>query len=112
MKSVYTILGFPGAGLWLTVHPLLLFPKSILHFGQCRCHPVDTLAAPAQEIVVFTFIDIYLGTINLDDFVADPVKKIAVMSHHQQGYFRAGQIPLQPLDCRDVEVVGRLVENQ
>ena len=112
IERVDTVLGFPGTGLWLTVHPVLLFAQGVLDLGKLGSHPVNALFPAAQIVGVITLVDIDLSAVDFDDFVTYPVEKVAVMGDHQEGHFRTGKEVLKPFDGRYVKMVGRLVENQ
>ena len=57
-------------------------------------------------------VEIYLAVVEFDDVVTDMVEEVAVVGHHQNGQPLFAEEVLQPFDHGDVEVVGRLVEQQ
>ena len=57
-------------------------------------------------------IGIYRLIIEFEDEVAYVVQEESVMSNHQERYTRALQITLEPLYHIQVQVIGRLIQNE
>jgi len=55
---------------------------------------------------------INLAVVYLDDFGTDTVEKVTVMRHHQQTEVRTAKILFQPFGHVEIQMVGRLVQNQ
>ena len=49
---------------------------------------------------------------DLNDVVGYLIQKVAIMGDHDEGKVLSGKVILQPFDHVEVEVVGRLIENQ
>ena len=50
--------------------------------------------------------------VHLHDRIADPVKEISVMGHHQKRTAGTAQISFEKLDCIYVQMVGGLVHDE
>ena len=50
--------------------------------------------------------------LDLQNVIADPVEEISVVADDQQGSLESVEEFLEPIQCREVEVVGRLVEEE
>ena len=73
---------------------------------------VEPLLLLAQERGVVAGPRGELAAIELDDARGQPLEERAVVGHEQHGAGVVGEERLEPLDGLDVEVVGRLVEQQ
>ena len=70
------------------------------------------LGALAGEEIVIAAIKLQSGAIEMDDMVADLVQQVAVMADDHDGRRITGEIIDQPQRPFEVEIVGRLVEQQ
>ena len=50
------------------------------------------------------------AVLDLDDAVSGAVEEIAIVTDHDVGTVVLGEEILKPLDCANIEVVGRLIE--
>ncbi len=110
MIGVDTVLGLPGSCLRLAAHPLGFAPQSVAHAVELGSHSLIALLAPPQIIFEIAVVGKQFLTVDLDYPVAHTVKKISVMSHHEQRGPRLGEIRLKPLYDVEIEMIGRLVE--
>ena len=93
-------------------HPLELGAveaAGLLHFGLLYGLSLGFLLDIIGEIAT---IAVELAVVEFDDVVADVVDEVAVVAHEQYGETLLGEEFLQPLDHRDVEVVGGFVEDE
>ena len=65
-----------------------------------------------QEVAEVAMVAVQGLVFQFQDAVADIFQEIAVVRHHEEGGSHGGQTLLQPRDHVQVEVVGRLVEDQ
>src|SRR5690606_32268549 len=65
-----------------------------------------------QKISVIAFVAISFASFQLHDEVANPVEEITVVRNGDKSSVGCIEISFQPLDGRQVEVVGRFVEDQ
>ena len=101
-----------AAGLRHPSHPLQLRAIQVVGTGNFRIGRLDALLTFFQVITVISFIRIQLAVVYLYDFRTYPVQEITVVRHHEQTQASTVQVFLQPLGHVQVEVVGRLVQNQ
>ncbi len=71
--------------------------------------PLDQLGGFVPELVV-AHIHLDLAVVHVHDVGADGVQEVTVMGDHQSERLAVHQEVLQPLDGLDVQVVGRLVQ--
>ena len=112
IESVDAVLCLVGTGLGLASHPVQLGAQQVagpFHLG-ILC--LNAFGSFLQVVIIVAVVGEDAVLVHLEDAVADVVQEIAVMGHHQQGHTATLQVVLQPLDHVDVEVVGRLVENE
>ena len=69
-------------------------------------------AAQADELVVLHAVVVDSAARDFDGAVGDVVDERPVVAHQHHSLARAGEEALKPLNAVDVEVVGRLVEQQ
>ncbi len=109
------------------IHPCLVFGGA--RFGH-PADPVDLLAHHASGLLHFHFLVVHqlglllqivavvslelhqLALIQLHDFIADVFQEISIVAYQQQCYSRSAEVPLQPFNHINVQVVGRLVKDQ
>ena len=109
--GINAILRFRTPGLRLTTHPIQLLAQQVvrpLHIGVNR---LDTLLTFLQVIAIIAFIGIDLLSINLQDLATHPIQEIAIMRHHQDTDRRTAQVILQPFRHLQIQVVGRLIQD-
>ncbi len=70
------------------------------------------LTTLAHIIVEVAVMSVYRSVIHLQNLIAHPVEKIAVVGHHKQCHVRLGEVILKPFHHLHVEVVGRLVKEK
>lgn len=101
-----------SARLWLPAHPVQFLAIQVV--GPCYLRPcvVNALLALLQIVGVVAAVGIDGLVVDLQDQVAHLVEEVAVVRHHQQRLVTSTQIALQPFYHLEVEVVGRLVEDQ
>ncbi len=93
-------------------YPLQLAAQQVARLVYVGLHVCVTLLAPGQIVRVAALVDDQLAAVDLEDRVAHPIQKIAVVRNHKQRAARALQIRFEILDDLYVEVVRRLVEDQ
>ena len=64
------------------------------------------------EIAVIPLIRIQNAPVQLQYFIANAIQKITIVRHQQQRQIFIAQILLQPLNHIQIQVVGRLIQNQ
>ena len=79
------------------------------HLG-IRC--VDTFLTFLQIIAIVPFVSIYGTVVQFQYDGTNPIQKITVVCHHQQTQLGTFQITFKPLYHFQVEMIGRLVQNQ
>ena len=111
VESIDTIFGFRATCLRLTAHPFQFFTQQVIGSLYLRIHRLHTFLAFLQIIAVVSFILEYLLTIYFNDLATYPIQEIAVVRHHQDTDIRTAQISFQPFGHFQIEVVGRLIED-
>ena len=81
----------------------LVFPVLVLH------HPLDHLAGLVPELIV-AHIHLDMAVVHVHDVGADGVQEVTVMAHHKDQALAVHQEVLKPLDSLNVQMVGRLVQ--
>ncbi len=61
---------------------------------------------------IISLVKLYLMTVNLKHIVADSIKKIAVMSNHQQSSVCIVQIILKPCNRRNIKMIGGFIQKK
>ena len=112
IESLLAIARLVSTGLRHAAHPLQLRPIEVVGTLYLHTLGIQPLLPLLQVIAVVSFITVYALVVNLQDFRAGTVEEIAVVRHHQQRYRGAAQIVLQPLHHVQVQVIGRLVQDQ
>ena len=85
IERVHTIAGLSSAGAWRASDPFEFAAQNVPYLvGLCIivCNPFLSFF---EEVLVVTFIYIYGAAVHFHDDVADAVKEVAVVSHHQKG---------------------------
>jgi hypothetical protein len=57
-------------------------------------------------------VDVALAPVELEHLGRHPVEHVAVVGHHDEAPAEGGEVLLEPADGVEVEVVGRLVEDE
>ena len=95
-----------------TAHPFQLCTIQIIGTRNFRIGRIDTLLTLLEVVTVISFIRINLLVVYFDDFRADTIEEITVVRHHQQAQIGTVQVFFQPFGHIEIQVVGRLVQNQ
>ena len=93
-------------------HPLQLGAIEVICTDNLGIASFDTLFAFLKVIAVVPFIGVYGAVVNLDDFITNIVKEVAIVSYHKQRGSAAREIILKPLNKGEVEMVGGLIEDE
>ena len=112
IESVFTVAGFVTACLRHPAHPVEFRTVKVVGTFYFYAFSFDTFLAFLEVIAVTTFILVDLLIVYFDDFRADTVEEVAVMSHHQQAEVGTAQVVFEPFGHIKIEVVGGLIENQ
>ena len=75
-------------------------------------HLLDEQLAGLVPEVIVTCIKLDLSIVNISGVGTYLVQEVTVMGYHDDGVLKVDQEVLQPCDCVEVEMVGRLVEQQ
>ncbi len=99
--------------------PRDVLADEVLGLGDEPLLPLDELALPGQVLLpgdgvvrVLERVDAEAAAPELHGDGADVVEEGAVVGDDQHGAAQVGEVALQPVDGVEVEVVGRLVEEQ
>ena len=103
---------FRTAGTRGGTHPFQFCSVEIVRASNLRIHVVDAFLPFLQIVGIVPLVGVDARVVHLDDAGADAVEEVAVVCHHQDGHRRTAQHIFQPLDHFEVEVIGRLVENE
>ncbi len=101
-----------GARLDPGSHPLDLPAQECLALALARLLLLLTDRLGLEEVIVAALVGKELPGGELDDAVGDAVEEIAVVGHEEAGAAGADEELFEPGDRFDVEVVGRLVEDE
>ena len=112
VESIDAVLCLVHARLRLAAHPLELGAQQVAGALHSSVLCLDALGAFLQIVVVIALVAIDLLLVEFQNAVAYLVEEVAVVGHHEQGDVAAAQEVLEPLNHVDVEVVGRLVEDE
>ena len=93
-------------------HELLQVRDPVLRLGVRRLHPLPRLHRGQHEIVVVARIDLQLLEVEVRDVRAHLIQEVAVVADDHHRGIVVVERAFQPADGIDVEVVGRLVEQQ
>ncbi len=93
-------------------HPVKFLAVKIVGTGDIGILCGDALSAFVEIILVVASIRIEVLAVEFEDALAHVVEKVTVVRHHEQSLRGTLQIPLEPLNHSEVEVVGRLVEHE
>ena len=101
-----------SSGLWHAAHPFQLCTIQVV--GTCYLCPfvVKPFLTFLQIIAVVAAIGIDGLIVEFQNHRAYPIKEESVVRHHQQSLITTIQIPLQPLNHLQIQMVRRLIENQ
>ena len=80
--------------------------------GLLRGVVLEPLGARALEAVVVAIVGDELLLVDVHDVVAHVVQQVAIVAHHQQRVAEALQVLGEPQHRLEIEMVGRLVEDQ
>ena len=83
-----------------------------LFLSVCFLHLFDHQLAGLIPEVVVTGIELNLAVVDISDLCADLVQEVTVMGYHDNGILKVDQELLQPCDRVQIQMVGRLVEEQ
>mmetsp|Transcript_58812 Transcript_58812/g.144165 ORF Transcript_58812/g.144165 Transcript_58812/m.144165 type:complete len:786 (-) Transcript_58812:478-2835(-) len=94
------------------VDPVLL-GLDLLHLRVVRRLPgLAALLLELQEARVVAVVALRLAALHIDDLVANAVQELTIVRHDNHGDLLVDEELLHPLDALEVEVIGRLVEQQ
>ena len=94
------------------MHPFEFAAEEVADFVGLGVVVGDAFGAFFQVVRVVALIDIDLAVVEFHHDVADAVEEVTVVGDHEEGAARTFQVVLEVFDGVDVEVVGRLVEDQ
>ena len=100
-----------AASLRHASHPLQLGTIQVVGTGYLCPLVVDALLAFLQVVGIVAAIGIDSMVVKLKDDRAHTVQEETVVGHHEQGAMASSQVALQPLYHLQIQMVGRLVEN-
>ena len=112
VKRFLTITRLMPSGARHAAHPVQFRTIKVVgtrHLG-IRC--VDTFLTFLQIIAIVPFVSIYGTVVQFQYDGTNPIQKITVVCHHQQTQLGTFQITFKPLYHFQVEMIGRLVQNQ
>ena len=112
IEGIFTVSGFVSACLRHPAHPVEFRTIEVIGTFYFHAFSLDAFLTFLQIIAVVTFILINLLIVNFDNLRADTIEEITVVRHHQQAQVGATQVVLQPFGHVQVQMVGRLIENQ
>ena len=93
-------------------HPFQLPPKGIAILLSLTGFNLFAHRLLLYEIAVIPLIRIQNASIQLQYFIANTIQKITIVRHQQQRQIFIAQILFQPLNHIQIQVVGRLIQNQ
>ena len=93
-------------------HELLQVRDPVLGLGIRRFDPLACLHRGQHEIVVVAGIDLQLLEIEIGDVRAHLIQEMPVVADDDHGGVVVVERPFEPADRVDVEIVGRLIEQQ
>ena len=112
IERLLTIASLMASGLRHAPHPLQFGAVEVVGSGNLRPTVVDALLALLEIVAIVAPIGVDRLVIEFEDDRADTVEEETVVGDHQQGLVAAVQEAFEPFDHLQVEVVGRLVEDQ
>ena len=112
IEGIFTVSGFVSACLRHPAHPVEFRTIEVVGTFYFHAFSFDAFLTFLQIIAVVTFILINLLIVNFDNLRADTVEEITVVRHHQQAQVGATQVVFQPFGHVQVQMVGRLIEDQ
>ena len=83
----------------------LLFLVSFLHL-------LDQKLTGFEPEVIVSGIELDLAVINICGVCTDLIQEVAVVGYNNDGIVKVDQKFLQPFNCRQIQMVGRLVQKQ
>ena len=104
--------GFAGSRGWGGPHPFEFALKNAPGLGAIGQCVLLALLPFFQVIAVVALVLVKGLVVQFEDGVAHVFQKITIVRDHQNGHFRLGEVALEPLDHVQVQVVGRLVQEQ
>ena len=93
-------------------HPFQLPPKGIAILLSLTGLNLFAHRLLLYKIAVIPLIRIQNAPVQLQYFIANTIQKITIVRHQQQCQIFITQILLQPLNHIQIQVVGRLIQNQ
>ncbi len=105
-------LGLGAAGFGHAPDPFQLAAQQLAGFFQFGAFGLVASGFFLQEVAVVARILVQATAIQFDDGIAHSFEKIAVVGDHEDGAIGAGQVLFEPFDHVEIEVVGRLVEDE
>ena len=112
IEGFFAVTGFVAACLRHTAHPFQLCAIQVVGTGNLRIGRFDAFLTFLQVVAVVSFVGVQLTVVYFNDFRAHTVQEIAVVRHHEQAQAATVQVLFQPFRHVQVEVVGRLIQNQ
>ena len=97
---------------WHLSHPFQLPPKGIAILLSLTGLNLFAHRLLLYKIAVIPLIRIQNAPVQLQYFIANTIQKITIVRHQQQCQIFITQILLQPLNHVQIQVVGRLIQNQ
>ena len=74
-------------------------------------HALNQLRGLIPELIVAD-VQLDLAVVNIDDVGTYVVQEVTVMRYNEDGALKIGKEVLQPADCLNIQMVGRLVQQQ
>ena len=98
--------------LRLTAHPVELFAQEVVGTVDIGVLHGNALLTFLKIIGIVALVGIERAVGKFDNPVAHVVEEVSVVGHHQDRHARVVEIVFEPLHHLEVEVVGRLVEDE
>ena len=112
LESTHPALAAGAAGFYPFAHPHLFARKQLVRLGLYHRLLGQLLVFERSVAAVIARIRRQVSAIELDDACCHPIQKGAVVRDHDQAASEFQQQVFEPGDAVQVEVVGRLVQQQ